>query len=131
MLFDRFAIVMIAIGAGLGLAATSTIPTHLPEPERLYPTARQDAYPEITAVTYESYPIAQVPIFHRPMRVAYWERPWEEPVEVPADIADAEYPVDEYAPDPQIAEDEDIQQPSQADAEMRDAPIEITLASHP
>ncbi len=131
MLFDRFATVMIAIGVGLGLAATSTIPTHMPEPERSYPAARQDAYPEITAVTYESYPIAQAPIFHRPMRVASWEQPWEEPVDVPADLADAEYPVDEYAPDPQIVEDEDVQQPIQADAEMRDDPVELTLASHP
>jgi hypothetical protein len=131
VLFDRFATVMIAIGAGLGLAATSTIPTHMPEPERSYPAARQEAYPEITAVTYESYPVAQAPIFHRPMRLAYWEQPWEEPLDVPAALADAEYADHDFAPDPQVVEDEDVQQPIQADAELRNEPVELTLASHP
>ncbi|MGE8132160.1 hypothetical protein ACQKO5_01035 [Novosphingobium subterraneum] len=127
MLFDRFATVMIAIGAGLGLAVTSTIPTRMPTPERPYPAARQDAYPEITAVTYESYPVASAPIFHRPMRIAYWEQPLEEPKDLPPADAIPDYEDYEIAPDPQVIEDEEADLTAQADREMRQEAIVMNI----
>lgn len=106
MSFDRFATAMIAIGAGLGLAATSAVPTSQRSPEKAYPSAHAADYPEIAAVTYESYPIAQAPLMRRqPMKLAAWDSPWSQDTVYPnTPVPDQVDP--DFEPDPQIIEDD-------------------------
>lgn len=106
MSFDRFATAMIAIGAGLGLAATSAVPTSQRSPEKAYPSAHAADYPEIAAVTYESYPIAQAPLMRRqPMKLAAWDSPWSRDTVYPdKPVPDQVDP--DFEPDPQIIEDD-------------------------
>ncbi|MBF9151372.1 hypothetical protein [Novosphingobium jiangmenense] len=136
MSFDRFATAMIAAGAGLGLAVTSLVPTSAHAPERLLPSANAADYPEITAVSYESYPVATVPLFHRgPMRLASWEKPWLEPpardeaYPLPEDI---DYDGDTAVADPQVEEDyESADGRASPVDEVPVEPVELTLADHP
>lgn len=149
MSFDRFATTMIALGAGIGLAATTMVPTSARVPEASHPAAKAGAYPEITAVTYESYPIATVPLFNRaPVHLASWEKPWLEPQErdhaapLPRqdryDAYDDEhggYDSRHERPDPQVVEDYE-DEPSQIipvdDAEPpADRPIALSMTDHP
>ena len=136
MSFDRFATAIIAVGAGLGLAVTSLVPTSTRAPERLLPPASAADYPEISAVTYESYPVATVPLYHRaPMRLAAWEKPWLEPPardEAAPFPDESRYDSNAAVSDPQIEEDYEA-----ADSriipvdETPDGPVELTLADHP
>lgn len=135
MSFDRFATVMIAIGAGIGLAATSAVPTIAQSPERLQPVASAADYPEITATTYESYPVATVPVFNRaPLQLAAWEQPWRDPpigesAEPLPDYVEAE---EHFAPDPQIDEQVSYETANAIEAdEVLERPVELTLAAHP
>lgn len=106
MSFDRFATAMIAIGAGLGFAATSAVPTSQRSPEKAYPSAHAADYPEIAAVTYESYPIAQAPLMRRqPMKLAAWDSPWSQDTVYPdTPVPDQVDP--DFEPDPQLIEDD-------------------------
>lgn len=142
MSFDRFAATMIALGAGIGLAATTMVPTSARVPEPSHPAARPGAYREITAITYESYPIATVPLFNRaPVRLASWEKPWLEP-----EAGDHAAPLprqDEYnyndddhvQPDPQVVEhyDEEPARITPVDDEVSgsDAPTVLSMTDHP
>ncbi|MGV3511711.1 MAG: hypothetical protein ACO1OX_06865 [Novosphingobium sp.] len=135
MSFDRFATVMILVGAGMGLAATSLVPTDARSPERLQPFASVADYPEIVAVTYETYPVATAPLFRRtPLELASWEKPWAEPAgydqdELPAENVAADIPV---GIDPQLDEDEygSADHPVEVSEGFAE-PAEITLAAHP
>lgn len=135
MSFDRFATLMIIAGAGIGFAATSMVPTEARSPERLQPFASMADYPEITAVSYDSYPVANAPLFPRaPLRLASWEQPWSEPaksdqIELPGDNVPADGPVE---PDPQLDEDYlgSAAQPIAVDDDFVE-PAELTLAARP
>lgn len=142
MSFDRFATTMIALGAGIGLAATTMVPTSARVPEPSHPAARAGAYPEITAVTYESYPIATVPLFNRaPVHLASWEKPWLEPqgsdhaAPLPRQDRYDSYDDEHGQPDPQVVEDfED--EPSQIipvddEEPPSDRPIALSMTDHP
>ena len=123
MSFDRFATAMIAIGAGLGLAAASAVPTGQRSPEKAYPPAHAADYPEIAAVTYESYSIAQAPLMRRPqMKLAAWEAPWSQDTVYPdTPVPDQVDP--DFEPDPQIVEDDSDAGP------IADDPVKLQRAA--
>lgn len=126
MSFERFATIMIVAGAGLGLAATSLVPTSARSQNKPYAQASAADYPEITAVTYESYPIAQVPLMHRaPLRLASWQDQWADPHAGDDDEPVPGYVEPEVQPDPQIAEDEVIA----VDEEPEPATVEHAVAN--
>lgn len=115
MSFDRFAAAMIVIGAGVGFAAASAVPTSQASHDKSYRSASAADYPEISAVTYESYPIAQAPLMRRaPLKLAAWDAPWSE------GSSDIAVPLPEqidpdFQPDPQVVEDDHDAEPPAAD----------------
>jgi hypothetical protein len=95
MLFDQFAKAMMLAGLASGLGAAALVPTQLQAPERTYRSASTEDYPEITATSYESYPVSVIPTHRRrPLRLAAWESQWRDdpaPRIPPPEPHDADY----------------------------------------